>query len=108
MAIPHLQSGQVAELPLGGALAKSQTATLVKTDHLEVIRLALPAGKEIATHRAPGEITVQCLEGRVRFQAHGNELELAPGKFLYLSAGEPHALEAVEPSSVLVTILLGK
>jgi quercetin dioxygenase-like cupin family protein len=73
---------------------------------LELIRLVLPAGKEIPSHKAPGEITVQCLEGRVEFTCHGKVQSLTPGVLLYLAAGEPHALKAVEASSVLVTLLL--
>jgi quercetin dioxygenase-like cupin family protein len=108
MAIPHLKSGEQAELALGKGLPGAQTTTLLKTDAMEVIRLVLPAGKEIAEHKAPGEITVQCLEGKVLFTAHGEPRELAAGKFLYLSTAEPHALKAQENSSLLVTILLGK
>jgi quercetin dioxygenase-like cupin family protein len=108
MAIPHLKSGEQTELALGKDLPGANTTTLLKTDALEVIRLVLPAGKEIAQHTAPGEITVQCLEGKVLFTAHGAQRELAAGKFLYLSTAEPHALKALQDSSLLVTILLGK
>jgi len=107
MSIQHAQSGEIITLPLGAALASSKTTTLVKTADLEVIRLVLPAGKEISSHKAPGEITVQCLEGKVAFTAHGKSQELVAGQMLYLVASEPHALKAAEDSTVLVTILLG-
>lgn len=108
MAISHIQSGEVAQLPLGPALGSAKTTTLVKTADLEVIRLVLHAGKEIPSHKAPGEITVQCLEGRVAFTAEGKTQELTGGQLLYLAAGEPHALKAIEGSSLLVTLLLAK
>lgn len=108
MSIQHAQSGEIISLPLGAALSSSKTTTLVKTADLEVIRLVLPAGKEIPSHKAPGEITVQCLEGRVAFTAHGKTHDLACGQMLYLAASEPHALKAAEDSTVLVTILLMK
>jgi hypothetical protein len=50
MAIQHAQSGEIIALPLRPTLALSKTTTLVKTVNLEVIRLVLPAGKEIPTH----------------------------------------------------------
>ncbi len=53
-------------------------------------------------------ITVQCLEGRVSFTAHGKTEQLVPGDFLYLAEAEPHALSAIDDSSLLVTILLPK
>ena len=106
MAIPHAKSGEVVTLPLNAALATAQTTTLVKTSQIEVLRLVIPAGKEIATHKAPGPITVQCLEGRISFTAHGANQQLDAGKLLYLETGEPHSLTGIENSSVLVTIVL--
>jgi quercetin dioxygenase-like cupin family protein len=108
MSTPHAKSGEIVPLPLGSALSSARTTTLVKTTDLEVIRLVLHAGKEIPSHKAPGEITVQCLEGRVAFTAEGKTQELTRGQLLYLAAGEPHALKAIEGSSLLVTLLLGK
>jgi len=108
MSIQHAKPNEIFQLPLGTALANSKTTTLVKSDDLELIRLVLPAGKEIPMHQAHGEITVQCLEGRISFTAESITQELMPGQLLYLRTGEPHALKAIENSSVLVTILLGK
>ena len=108
MAIHHLDSGETTTLALGSALASSETTVLVKTPNLEVIRLVVPAGKKIPPHQAPGEITVQCLEGRVAFDAHDKRQELTAGTFLHLPAGEPHAREGIEDASGLVTILLAK
>ncbi len=109
MAIPHAQPGEIIDIsPLGTSLAASKTHTLAKTDDAELIRLVLPKGKELATHKAPGQIIVQCLEGRVTFTAMGSDRELAPGQLLYLLPGEPHSLRAVEDASVLLTILFPK
>jgi quercetin dioxygenase-like cupin family protein len=108
MSIPHLKSGEVVHLPLGTGLQAAKTTTLVKTNDLEVIRLVVPSGKEIPTHKASGPITVQCLEGRVSFIAQGRSQDLDAGKFLYLGNAEPHSLRGIEDSSLLVTILLGK
>ncbi len=108
MSIPHAKSGEVVQLPLGPALGSAKTTTLVKATDLEVIRLVLHAGKEIPSHKAPGEITVQCLEGRVALTAEGKTQELTGGQLLYLAAGQPHALKAIEGSSLLVTLLLPK
>ncbi len=106
MPIQHAKPGQVIELPLGSHLSSSKTTTVVKTTELELIRLVLAAGKEIPTHISPGEITVQCLEGRVAFTARNQTQELAAGQLLYLSTGEPHSLVGIENSSLLVTRLL--
>lgn len=107
MAIPHAKSGEVIDLrPVGGAHPPAPTSTLVKTDRLEVIRLALPAGKELPHHQVAGEITVHCLEGRVAFTAGATARELRVGQMLYLAGNEPHSLRGIEDASVLLTILL--
>lgn len=107
MAIHHASSAEVFDVqPLGRTLRESKTNVLVKTDTLEVIRIVLPAGKRLPPHRVDGEITVQCLEGRMVFEADGIEHELAQGQMLYLAGGATHALRGIEDSSVLVTILL--
>ena len=107
MALAHPNPNEVIDLsPLGPLLPDHKTYTLFKSEQLEVLRLVLPAGKVIAEHRAPGEITVQCLEGAVEFEVHGEARELRAGHMLYVAAREPHALKAIEDSSVLVTIQL--
>src|SRR6476620_5653874 len=107
MAIPHEKPGTVIDVrPLGGALADTTTATLIKTDSLEVIRIVMPAGKDIPRHNVPGEITVQCLEGNVEFHIGELQLELTAGTLLYLEGADEHWLHANEDSSLLVTITL--
>ena len=106
MAIHHAKPGEVVSLHLGNELQTTKTTTLMKSAELEVIRLVVRAEKVIPTHKAPGPITVQCLEGRVSFTACGKSQELGPGDILHLSAAEPHALKGIEDSSLLVTIVL--
>ncbi len=107
MAISHAKPMELIDItPLGAGLQSAQTTTLIKTDALEVIRLVVPAGKEIAQHDVPGEITVQCLEGRIAFRAGGTERELTAGRLIYLEGSMEHSLRAVEDSSLLLTILL--
>ena len=107
MAIQHAQPGDIIDVrPLADRLASSRTITLLKTAHLEVVRMVLPAGKTLPEHKAHGEIIVQCLEGKIGFTACGKTNELEAGHLLYLPAGEPHSLQGIEDGSLLVTILL--
>jgi len=109
MSIPHAKAGELIDVrPLGSELRGTKTTTLVKTDDFEILRLVLPAGKEIPEHEAPGEISVQCLEGRVAFTTAGKTQELSAGQLLYLSTAEPHALRGIDDASLLVTTLLSK
>jgi len=109
MAIPQAKLGEVVDVrPLGSALASAQTQTLFRAEPVEVRRLVVPAGKEIAEHKAQGEIVVHCLEGRVAYTAFGKTHNLEAGKLLYLPTGEPHSVQGIEDASLLLTILLPK
>ena len=80
MAIPHAQPGEVIDVrPLGAGLATAKTSTLLKTEKVEVVRLVMAAGKMLNEHKAPGEITVHCLEGKIAFTALGQTHELLRG-----------------------------
>ncbi|MCG5073428.1 cupin domain-containing protein [Paraburkholderia tagetis] len=107
MAIAHATPGEVFDVrPLGGTLKDAKSTTLIRSAQLEVIRLVLPAGKQLPEHSVPGEITVQCVEGVIRFFVSGEPLTMQAGEMLLLGAGEPHALEALDDASVIVTIHL--
>jgi|SRR5450759_151865 len=107
MAIPHAASGELIDVrPLGENLRRTTSTTLVRAEHLEVFRMVLAAGKAAPDHKASGAITIQCLEGAVELDVGGRTQILRAGSMVYLSDGEPHAVRAVEDSSLLVTILL--
>lgn len=96
---------RILHLPLGQAVSAATSTTLMKSDGLELIRLVIPAGKEIPPHRNPGEITVQCIEGHISFKHEGHAIDLRAGDLLHLCPKEIHALKGIEDSSVLVTRL---
>ena len=107
MAVSHAQPSEVIDVrPLGEGLATAKTSTLLKTEKVEIIRLVMAGGKVLAEHKAPGEITVHCLEGKLAFTALGQTHELTAGQLLYLPAGEPHSVTCLEGASFLLTILL--
>ena len=108
MALEHLQPGQVANVqPYGAALASASNTALFKSAELEVMRLVLPKGKSMPAHQVNGEITIQCLEGVVEVDANtSTPAILKAGQLLFLQGGAPHALQALEDASVLVTIVV--
>jgi quercetin dioxygenase-like cupin family protein len=109
MAISHASSGQVVEiLSSDGSQPSDQSYAVFKSDQLEVMRLLLPAGKAFPPHRVAGEITMQCLAGRVEVDVEGTRQELRAGQLMYLEGGIQHGLTGLEDASVLVTIVLCK
>jgi quercetin dioxygenase-like cupin family protein len=74
---------------------------------LEVIRLIIPAEKEVCHHHdMGGEVVVHCLEGLITVQINGDSRVLEVGQMLYLAGGQPHSLRGIEDAAVLLTILL--
>lgn len=108
MALPHATSGQVVRIgrEAGESLSQFTSIALAKTEQMELIRMTVPAGRALAEHAVRGQVTLQCLEGEVAFDAHGRTAILRAGEMLYLEGGAPHALRANADSLLLLTILL--
>ena len=107
MALHHASSGALIDIrPLGSKLKNGRTETLYKSDHLEVFRMVLLAGKAMPAHQVLGEISIQCIEGSIELTAEGASQLMREGDLICLAGGTSHALKAIEDSSALVTILL--
>jgi quercetin dioxygenase-like cupin family protein len=107
MAIPHTTPGETVDVtPLGPRLSSEKTHALFKSVDLEVIRLVLRAGKSLPSHKVPGELTIQCIEGALDVAVEGRSQVLRAGQLLYLAGGVSHAVRALEDASALVTIAL--
>jgi quercetin dioxygenase-like cupin family protein len=107
MAQPHAASGDIVDVrPLGTAFGDQVTTAIIKSAQLELVRLVLRNGSALRQHRAPGEITVQCIEGLIEFTTPRAVHHLAAGELIHLAAGEPHSLRALADSTALLTICL--
>ncbi len=109
MAIPHATSGQIVDLlSVIDPSLSTKSFALFKSSQLEVIRVALPAGKSFPAHSVPGEITMQCIEGQVEITTDGQAQTLVAGQLMHLAGGVAHGLLAVQDTVVLLTIVLCK
>ena len=66
----------------------------------------LPAGNAFPPHRLPGEVTLQCLAGRLALDVDGVRQVLGAGQLCFLEGGVQHGLVGLEDSSALVTLVL--
>jgi len=107
MALPHALPLETIDVrPLGTALQDAVTSSLLKTPHLQLMRLVLPAGRTVPEHQVAGPITVHCLEGEAVLTTPTRTCRLGPGRLVMLEGGEPHGLLAVTDASLLVTLVL--
>jgi quercetin dioxygenase-like cupin family protein len=105
MGLQHCQPGEVLNLlTLRDNLPQYETFAAARTASLEVVRRFLAKGRKVPLHHAPGEITVQCLQGRVSFFVNNEPRELIPGDWLFLLPKQAHSLEAHEDSVVLISM----
>jgi quercetin dioxygenase-like cupin family protein len=80
--------------------------TLVKDGPLRVTLVVLAAGGSLAEHEADGPITVQPLDGRVRFDTADGSWDLGPGDLLAARAGVRHSVASEGGASFLLTVAL--
>jgi quercetin dioxygenase-like cupin family protein len=78
--------------------------TVFKTNGMRIVLIALHAGAEMKTHTADGIISLQVIDGRMKFNAGNRSVELAKGQMLALHKGIPHSVVAVEETIFLLTL----
>jgi quercetin dioxygenase-like cupin family protein len=78
--------------------------TLVKYDDLRVVLTAIRSGIRIPEHKTDGRVSIHLLSGHVRLNAVGRAFDLRPGSLVALDQGAPHDLEALDDSTLLLTI----
>jgi quercetin dioxygenase-like cupin family protein len=107
MALEHAQPLDVISVsPLGAQLRQTKSHSLLKTEKLQLMRVVLPAGESMPPHHVNGEVSIQCLEGRVVVTSRTRDCRLEQGQLVVLPAGEPHAVKGEKDASLLVTLLL--
>lgn len=107
MALDHAHPLDPIDVrPLGSAWADARSASLLKTQRLQLMRVVLRRGEALPEHHVPGEITIQCLEGEATIGTPSRETRLHAGEMLLLSGGTAHTVTAHADASLLVTVLL--
>ena len=78
--------------------------TVFKTNGMRIVLIALHAGAEMKTHTAEGVISVQVIEGKIKFNTENRSVELGEGQMLALHKGIPHGVLAVKETIFLLTL----
>lgn len=78
---------------------------LSKTGGGSLTLFAFDTGQGLAEHTAPFDALVMVLSGRLVLTIGGVEVAATPGTIVRMPAGVPHALEAPEPSRMLLNML---
>ena len=78
--------------------------TLVREADLRIVLMVMKAGAIIKEHRANETASVYTLSGHVRLRMGDRVVDLPSGRLLVLERELPHNVEAVDESSVLLTL----
>lgn|SRR5690606_2766564 len=106
MALPHAHPDDVVDLlPAPSSALVPVSVSLLRTANLQLLRLVLPAGHHMPEHCVPGELTIQCLQGRAEVGTPQGPRALSAGQLVALAGGEPHDVRATEAAVLLVTLL---
>jgi len=80
--------------------------TIFKSEGMRIVMIALHEGAEMKTHKAPGIISVQVLEGHIKFKTEPETIDRIAGQMLALHAEIPHSVIAKTESIFLLTLSL--
>lgn len=89
------------EIPLEGTLSR----VIYKDDLIRVVVFAFDEGQELTEHTAARPAIVQLVSGRIRLDLDGDPVELRPGSWVRMAANVKHAVYAIEPTVMLLTLL---
>lgn len=78
--------------------------TLVDGDAGTLTLFAFDTGQHLSEHTAPYDAVVQILEGKAGLVIDGRELSADSGDVVLMPAGLPHAVTAVGPFKMLLTM----
>jgi quercetin dioxygenase-like cupin family protein len=78
--------------------------TLAKNGRFRTTLVALSDGAEVGTHQADSPLSLQVLEGAVRFRAAGAEHTVPAGQLVFFAPGDAEDVRASGDASVLVTL----
>ncbi len=104
-----IEPAQVFQL---AGLVAYQSGTIVSREILKgaagrVTLFAFDAGEELSEHTSPFDALVQVVEGEAEITIAGKPHRVHAGEAILMPAQQPHALVAVKPFKMVLTMIRG-
>lgn len=80
--------------------------TIFKSDNMRIVLMGLHENAELKTHTANGIISLQVLEGQIKFTTEEQTVTLQKGEMLALHKKIPHSLIALKKTFCLLTVAM--
>ena len=91
------------EYTTGGVVSKQ----IVKSPAGNITLFSFDKGQGLTEHTAPFDAMVQVLDGEVEIRIDDTPHLVKKGECIIMPANHPHALSAVEPFKMLLTMIKG-
>ena len=78
---------------------------VVKSPGGNISLFAFDMGQELSEHTAPFDAMVQVMDGTAEIRINDKMHTLQAGESIIMPAGEPHALKAIQPFKMLLTMI---
>lgn len=99
----HVTNEEVAKV-----VAVQAGAVVSKVIHrdadIDVTVFAFDAGEGLTEHTAARPAIVQVLTGKLQFTVDGEDVNAVPDTWIYVNSGAQHAIVAIEPKTMLLTL----
>ena len=96
-------SSETAENTGGG---RPHASVLIANDSVKIVLFSFAAGDELREHAAHHPVLIEVRSGAVEFTGQDRTYRLEPGECLHLTPKLRHAVRALAPSVLTVTMLL--
>jgi len=94
-------AGAVSQIPDDSIVSRS----LVKKDGVDVTLFGFATGQALSEHTAPYPAIIEIVSGEAKLMLGGEEVQAKPGSWFYMPPNLPHALEALTPMVMLLTMV---
>jgi quercetin dioxygenase-like cupin family protein len=107
MENPEIKKGsalnfeQMVEYAKGSIVSK----TLLKKESGNISLFAFDINEGLSEHTAPFDAVVQVIDGKANVIINGNPNTLVKGESIIMPANIPHALKAIEPFKMILTMI---
>jgi quercetin dioxygenase-like cupin family protein len=110
MSDAHNEAKELGFIDDVSSLVKVQNEATVSRTIMEnsggnVVLFSFDAGQELSEHTAAMPVFVQTVSGHLKITASGKTVDLMPGGLVYFPTRLPHAVEAVEASIMMLTMI---
>lgn len=81
--------------------------TVMSVEGANVALFTFDNAQELSEHTAAMPVFVQVLKGRLEVNGGDETVELVPGGLVHFTTRLPHAISALEPSVMMLTMMTG-